>query len=266
MFVLLGPDFEATPEAYARLEQATGLLSYDLRTRIRAGTWGVVKTLGDANEAATLAQRLLENGFRAVLIERGVAFDPDRYVVPLLGVEVASDALTLRLPEREMRVEYGALACLVRGEVQPGRQAQRSSPSLTPGSGSFRISTGVEHTYRDPQNHAFDAYQAADFHFMGALWIGRLSLRELGKATETPPRVLDSLVDEIAVRARVRVDRASRSSSVASFVEQAAPLRTLSSEPPGLREARREQGDERFDPYSRVIGEAERILMEASQV
>ncbi|HET9954331.1 MAG TPA: hypothetical protein VFQ61_07500 [Polyangiaceae bacterium] len=265
MFVLLGPDFEATPEAYARLEHATGLLSYDLRSRIRAGAWSVVKTLADPAEARALAAQLTEWGFRPVLLDRSIAYDPERYVVPLSGVEPDAQGLTLRLPEREMRVEFSALACIVRGEVQPGRQAQRGSPSLTPGSGSFRVSGGVELTHREQQNHTFDSYQAADFHFVGVLWIGRLSLRELGSAAATPPRILEQLVDQIALQAHVRVDRASRTSSVASFVEQAAPLRTMSSEPPGLREARRELGDQRFDPYSRVIGEAERNALESAR-
>jgi hypothetical protein len=43
---------------------------------------------------------------------------------------------------------------------------------------------------------------------------------------------------------------------VAAFVEQPAPLRSLTPAPSSLRQ----QADERFDPYSRVIGEAERQL------
>src|SRR5688572_32222287 len=70
MFVLLGPNFDGTRDAYQRLARATGLVSYDLKARIRPGFWGVVKLLGDAREAEALAESLRELGFAPVLIER----------------------------------------------------------------------------------------------------------------------------------------------------------------------------------------------------
>ena len=96
-------------------------------------------------------------------------------------------------------------------------------------------------------------------HFLSVSWVARLDLHSLGGSVhEASPRALDTLADEIAKRAQVRVDRSIRTSSVVAVAEQSAPMRTMGSEPPGLREARREQADERFDPYSRLIGEAER--------
>jgi hypothetical protein len=91
-------------------------------------------------------------------------------------------------------------------------------------------------------------------------WIVRIGTRVLEHAgLEHGPRALDALVDSIAERAGVRVDRGARTSSVAAFVEQPAPLRSINPTPQTLRE----QTDERFDPYSRVIGEAERQLRAA---
>jgi hypothetical protein len=68
---------------------------------------------------------------------------------------------------------------------------------------------------------------------------------------------LDALVDELSARSGVRVDRGVRSSSVVSVLMQspggrAAPV----SQAP--RSSREGPSDERFDPYSRLIAEAER--------
>ena len=92
----------------------------------------------------------------------------------------------------------------------------------------------------------------------GGLASGAHALEHAG--LEHGPRALDALVDTIAERGGVRVDRVARTSSVAAFVEQPAPLRSQSPAPQSLRE----QTDERFDPYSRVIGEAERQLRAAA--
>jgi hypothetical protein len=262
MFVLLGPDFEGTSEAYQRLAQVTGLVAYDLRARIRPGTWGVVKSIADEDVAHALADALRAAQFRPVLVEREVAYDADRRIVPVRGIALGERDLTLQLRDREMTVEYAALACIVRGEVQPGRVAQGSSIAPGPSSGSFRaagVSTEPQ-SARELQQSPFDAYQAADLHFLTATWIARMDVRALATDTgETSPRLLDATVDEIARRANVRVDRGIRSSSVVSLAEQPSPMR-FQSEPPSVREIRREPPDQRFDPYSRLIGEAERLV------
>jgi hypothetical protein len=253
MFVLLGPSFEGTRDAYQLLAQATGLVAYDLHSRLRKGVWGVVKLLGDTREAEALARALRELGFAPVLIERSVLHDPERRAVPA-SVRLGERELVLELPDQELHVEYGALAVIVRGEVQPGRVASAANPS----SGSLRaVVPGPDTFLRDPQKLSFEGYQAADLHFREVPWMARLGARGLEPGgLEHGPRALDSLVDEIAGRAKVRVDRGARTSSVAAFVEQPAPLRSHHPTPTSLRE----QADERFDPYSRVIGEAERQL------
>jgi hypothetical protein len=262
MFVLLGPDFEGTSEAYQRLAHATGLVAYDLRARVRSGGWGVVKTLADEAQAEALASALRAVGFRPVLVQRTVGQDPERRIVHVRGIELGETEFVLSLRDREMAVEYAALACIVRGEVQPGRTSQRSSAS-GPSSATFRaVAAATEPpSVRDGQQSTFEAYQAADLHFLSVTWLARIDLHSLGgSVNEASPRALDALADELAKRARARVDRSMRTSSVVAVAEQSAPMRTHNSEPPGLREARREQADERFDPYSRLIGEAERQL------
>lgn len=255
MFVLLGPNFEGTRDEYQRLAGATGLVSYDLKARLRRGVWGVVKLLGDVDEARALADTLRKLGFAPVLIERGVLHDAERRALPVSRVSLGESALVLELPDRVLHVDYAALAVIVRGEVQPGRVATAANPS----SGTLRAAVpGPEASFvRDPQKLSFEGYQAADLHFVEVPWIARLEPRALDPSNgELGPRALDTLVDELAARAKVRVDRGSRTSSVAAFVEQPAPLRSLNPAPLSLRE----QTDERFDPYSRVIGEAERQL------
>ncbi len=262
MFVLLGPDFEGSNEAYQRLVRATGLVAYDLRARLRTGTWGVVKALADPAQAVLLAKSLSDEGFRPVLLDRTVAHDPSRPIVPVRSVTLRETDFVLALPERDMAVEYAALACIVRGEVQPGRILQRGS-GTGPSSATFRAVAASSEGPLSGQGtqSPFEAYQAADLHFLSAPWIGRVDLHSLGGgALDVNPRTLDALADDLARRAKVRVDRGVRTSSVVSIAEQSSSRRAPTSEPPGVREARREQADERFDPYSRLIGAAERQL------
>ena len=257
MFVLLGPEFEGSNEAYERLAQATGLVAYDLRARVRSGVWGVVKTLADEAEAESLARALRAAGFRPTLLERWVTHDPERRIVHVRDLELRKTDFVLGLHERKMNVEYAALACVVRGEVQPGRTTSRGGSA--PSSSSFRVASAAEPaSHRDPLS-TFESYQAADLHFLSVTWVARIDVHSLaGGVSEAGPCSLDTLADEIGTRAGVRVDRGIRTSSVVAGAEQCAPTRTVGSEPPSLREARREQADDRFDPYSRLIGEAER--------
>src|SRR5687768_12008031 len=101
MLVLLGPDFDGSPEAYARLSQATGLVAYDLKARLKPGSWGVVKAFGDIGAARDLAGKLNAAGFAPVLVERSVAQDPERRVVPVTGVRLEDAELVLLLRDRE---------------------------------------------------------------------------------------------------------------------------------------------------------------------
>lgn len=254
--VLIGPDFDGSSEAYRRLARVTGLVSYDLKARVRPGAWGLVKALGDPLEAESLAAGLSEAGFRPLLVLREAAHDPKRRIVHARGITLEEQGFTLHFTERDMPVEYGAVLCLVRGEVQPGRAALRGSGNS---SAPYRIVTpvGEPPSTREVQQSPFESYHAADIHFLTVPWIARIDVRAVGSVTGEPSvRALDQLVDELAQRSGVRVDRAVRTSSLASFAEQDAS-RSTSSEPHG-REHRREQPDERFDPYSRLVGEAER--------
>lgn len=251
MLVLLGPDFDGSTDAYKRLARVTGLVAYDLKARVRPGTWGVVKALADETQAESLAAALELAGFRPLLISRQVAHAPDRTIVHALGVKLGDGHVILEFEAGEMTVEYAALGCLVRGEVQPGRTASSSSSSSNPRSGIAPEPPSV----REVPPFPHESYQAADLHFTSVGWVARIDARVFGP---NGVRELDALCDELGRRARIRVDRAVKSSSLATFGEQAASLRVPSSET-FRRDHRREQPDERFDAYSRLVGEAERL-------
>lgn len=261
MLVLIGPDFEGTSDAYARLAPATGLLAYDLKARIRPGAWGVVKVLADPAQAAALATELARVGFRPLLVDRSIAQDAERCFVHVKGLTLDANHFVLHFSERDLPVEYGGLACIVRGEVQPGRAAPRGAGSASSGSSLRAVSSVEPQSVRELQQSPFEAYQAADIHFLTVPWIARMDVRTAGNATgDASVRSLDTLVDELSRRAGVRVDRAVRTSSLASFAEQAASVRVQAPDATHRRDQRREQPDERFDGYSRLVGEAERRL------
>jgi hypothetical protein len=158
--------------------------------------------------------------------------------------------------------------------VQHGRSASRSSSSGT-SSATFRAvvpgSTEVQVFRETTQSSSFEAFAAADLHFATVLWIARIDARSTSFASIVPPSGsaaadLDRLVDELGRRASVRVDRAVRASSVASFAQQGGGSASTprSVPPPSLGPRPKEaSSDERFDPYSRIIGEAERQLLES---
>ncbi len=244
MFVLLGPTFDGTRDAYQRLARATGLVSYDLKARLRPGFWGVVKLLGDGREAEALAGSLRELGFAPVLIERAVLHDSERRAVAASSVRLEASELVLELPDRVVHVPYQSLAVIVRGEVQPGRIATAANPS----SGSLRaVVPGAEAAFvRDAQKLSFEGYQAADLHFLEVPWIVRIGTRVLEHAgLEHGPRALDALVDSIAERAGVRVDRGCPHLERRGFLSS-NPRRSRSMSP--TPHTLREQTDERFDP------------------
>ena len=262
MLVLLGPDFDGSDQGYQTLARATGLLPYDLRTRVKPGSFGLIKIFGSAQQAEELAARLVAAGFPVACVERQVVNDPDRRHVPVHQLELGPTSFHLKLKDREMDVPYGALTCIVEGEVQPGRVGGTPAASVassgalravTPGSGEMQV-------FREAQVMAPIGYLAADLHFATVLWMARIDARVFDFGPKRSGNVavdLANLTNELAGRARVRVDRNVRVSSVASFAEQPAPMRGGSPVPPSLR-GKTEAADARFDSYSRVIGEAER--------
>lgn len=269
MLVMLAPSFDGSSDAYRRLAQATGMLAYDLKSRVKPGVWGVLRALADEQQASALATRVRGEGFPVVVVPREVAHDSNRRIVTLRSLELRADQLVLHLREREMAIPFGALTCIVRGEVHTGHVPARS---VTPSSSTFRAvvpSTSDVQVFRESFSaSAFDAFAAADLHFATVLWAARLDARSfdfssLGSSSESPASDLDQLVDALAQRAAVRVDRGVRASSVVSVLMQSAGARSGISAPPGSKEA---ASDERFDPYSRVVAEAERLLSQSRKV
>ncbi len=261
MLVLLGPEFEANNESYARLAQATGLVPYDLKSRLKPGSWGVVKAFADEQAAQALADKIAQAGFSPVLIERGIVQDPERRIVIVSAIDFEDEQMLLRLGERAMPVPYGALCCVVEGEVQIGR-TQSFTP--TPSSTSFRAPTAAEiSAFREANAQmSTEAFLAADLHFATVLWIARIDSRHFdfgAGRTGTAAHDLQILLERLAERAGgVRIDRSVKTSSVVSFALQrgGAPPSTSSMAPQSVRS----RDDQRFDPYSRIIGEAERRL------
>jgi len=271
MLVMLAPSFDGSSDAYARLAQATGLVAYDLRSRVKPGVWGVVRSLADEEQARELAERVSEAGFSVFVVPREVAHDSNRRIVNIRALELRSDQIVLHLREREMSVPFGALTCVVRGEVHLGQVPARS---VTPSSSTFRAvvpSASDMQVFRESMSSSnFESFSAADLHFATVLWVARLDARSfdfssLGFTSESPASDLDQLVNVISERAGVRVDRGVRASSVVSVLTQSGSNRAAPpiSQAPRSKEA---AGDERFDPYSRVIGEAERMLAQSRKV
>lgn len=273
MLVLLGPSFAGGDADYERLSKVTGMLGYDLRARLKPGMWGLVKSLADEVEAQRLAASLKAEGFPIVVVAREVAVDPERPIVGLHGLVIEGHELTLELRERSMRVPAAALCSIVRGEAQVGKGSPRAAGG-GPGASSSATFRAVVPDASDlqvfresmpPSN--FEAFAAADLHFHSVHWIARIDARSfdfraVGIAAASHVGALETLVDRLALLGTVRVDRAARASSISSFT-QAARAGAGHSMPPSstmAQRAREISGDERFDPYSRIVGEAERQL------
>jgi hypothetical protein len=268
MLVLLGPSFAGGDAEYQRLSKVTGMVAYDLRARLKPGMWGLVKALADETEAARLASTLKAEGFPIVVVAREVAIDPQRPIVALRGLEIADQTLTLELRERQMQIPVAALCTIVRGEAQVGKAGGRSGGSNAASSSTFRAvvpdASDLQVFRESMPPTSFEAFAAADLHFHSVNWIARIDARSfdfrtLGIVAQSPAGAIDMLVDRLAQLAHVRVDRAARASSVSSFTQQAVRSTTPHTSPSSQR-AKEISGDERFDPYSRVVGEAERLL------
>jgi len=262
VLVLLGPAFDGTDQGYQTLASATGLVQYDLRSRVKPGSWGVVKGFGDAGQAQELASKLMAAGLPVVVVDRQVTADVERRHVSVHGLALGETTFTLKLKDREMKIPYGALTCIVEGEVQPGRAVGAPAPGST-SSGALRaVAPGSAELqlFREAQLAGPMGYLAADLHFATVLWIARLDSRVFDFGAERTGNVsvdLSSVTNLLAVRAGVRVDRSVKASSVASFAEQPTSMRGMSWPPVSQRS--KEAVDGRFDSYSRVLGEAERM-------
>jgi hypothetical protein len=271
MLVLLGPSFAGGDADYQRLSKVTGMVAYDLRARLKPGSWGLIKALADETEAARLAGALAAEGFPIVVVPREVATDPERPIVALKALSIEGQQLTLQLRERSMTVPVAALCSIVRGEAQVGKAGAARSAGSATSSSTFRAvvpNASDLQVFREsmpPTN--FEAFAAADFHFHSVTWIARIDARSfdfraLGIAAASPAGALDTLVDRLALLAKVRVDRAARASSISSFTQQASRGVGPHAVPslPLSQRSKEVAGDERFDPYSRVVGEAERMF------
>ncbi len=257
MLVLLGPSFEGTNSAYTKLSQITGLVAYDLRTKIKPGTWGVLRALADPGKAQWLVERLAAAGFETAMVDAAVAEDAARRIVPVQGMELGSEQLTLRVAGEGMPIPYEALLTIVQGEVRvgtPGRAASSSS------SATFRAVVPDAADLQVPSSSSYDAFLAADLHFATVLWVARIDARHfdfsaLPQVSGSALDDLSALLDQLGTRAKARVDRGVRISNLASFAER--PARHGSSGA-GNSLLPRAPGDPRFDGYSRLLAQAER--------
>ncbi len=255
MLVLLGPWFEATPEGFARLAHATGLVPYELRSRIKPGCWGLLRAVGDGAQAEALAVRLREDGFPVVVVDQREAFDVEHRAVPVERVELRADELVLHVRDRDMPVPYKSLMVIVRGDL--GR-ATGSRPA--PSSATFRpvVPSAAEmQAFREAAARGADASPAADLHFVTVRWFGRIDVRSFDfagvvGASGGQARDLDRLVELLAERSGVRVDRGSKMSGVSAFGGSRSQT-----PPPGQRASRDVAPDDPFDVYSHLVSEAE---------
>jgi len=276
MLVLLGPGYEGHDDEISVLVGETALTPYDLRARLRPGDWGVVKAIANEEQAISLAARLVSKGLPACAISSAVGQDAERRIVYLRGLRFGQSSFSLRMFEREMTVPYGAVLVVVRGEVHVGRSpvlagAGGSTASMRPSSsGVGLLSPGnvTGETLRELRSTAGqDVFAAADIHFATVPWIARIDARELDFPEEyvdisNVAERLDRCVEDLAAHASVRVDRGLRTSSLASHTS--GPQRGTTPLPGGASSTRRLAGptDEHYDAYSRMVGEAERCLLQ----
>jgi hypothetical protein len=256
MLVMLGPWFEATPEGFARLAHATGLVPYELRSRIKPACWGLLRAVGDGAQAEALAVRLRDEGFPVVVVNQREAFDAEHRVVPVERVELRADELVLRVRDQDMPIPYQSLMVIVRGEL--GR-ASGSRPA--PSSATFRPvvpSAAEAQAFREAAARGgADASPAADLHFVTVRWFGRIDVRDFDfagvvGASAGQARDLDRLLELLAERSGARVDRGSKMSGVSAF----GGSRSLTPAQ-GPRAARDVAPDDPFDVYSHLVSEAE---------
>jgi hypothetical protein len=263
MMLLVGPGFEGSPDDLRRLAELTGLVQYDIKTRLRAGSWGVLLVLADAGEAEALLVVLQQHGIPTVMINPMVAFDQSRRIVRVDSLSLESDALTIVAAGQSMRVDPKVLLVVVRGEVRANTGGWRSSSSsriqaVAPTAAEVQV-------FRERmENEYTESFPGADLHFATVQWVARLDPRQLdfdalGIQGVGPLAKLEQLAETLAQMADVRIDRSFPHSSLASFAERAPPLRTRTPMPSSPPSSPRNLGHQPFDGYSRLVGEAERV-------
>lgn len=261
---MLGPPFEGRNDQYAQLAELSGLVIYDLKTKLKPDTWGVVKALAEVEQARLLHQRLSAAGYRVALVDPVVGHEPDRKIVTLRGLLFEPDGLTLQLHARSMTVPWGAVLVVVQGQVSLGAESARqrsSSSSLR----AINPSAAEMESFRESLNPGqIEAYLALDVHFITVPWIARIDSRSFdfsGFAGSSTLQKLESCAAALVERAGVRLDHGARTSSVNAFTDHSGRSRVLTPPPSYAGPQSRRMGDEitpRFDVYSRLIGEAER--------
>jgi hypothetical protein len=269
VLILIGPGFQATEASFQHLAQLTGLVTYDLKTKIRPGSWGVVRVLADASKARHLAEELKSQGFPAVLVDSEVAHDQNRRIVPVDKLRLEPTEMVLELMGRSMPVPYKGLLTIVRGEVHVRSEWRSAGPSS---SNSYRavVPTAEDiQAFRESQSTvSYDGFHVADLHFATVFWSARLDARRtdlshFGELTGSQAQKLDQVVDRMAQLTQARVDRSVRTSSVASFATRPPPMRSSSPIPgsPVSAQDRLAPSDPHFDGYSRLVAQAERELL-----
>jgi hypothetical protein len=263
MLVLLGPTFGGSNDEYARLARVTGMVAYDLRTKLKPGIWGVVRALADAEQAEELGARLREEKFQVAVLDPAVGQDAERPVATARSIKLEADQVVMALRQREITVPYGALLTVIRGEVRTGKPTGRTPSWSSATLRAVNPSAGDVAALRASGSGQFDAFAAADIHFITVKWVTRVDPRrfdfgEFGGEGQSHVQSLDRLVEALAERARIPVDRGNRVSSLASFVGL-GPGRTDTPSPSSSPRIPGEgPQDEQFDAYSRLVAEAER--------
>ncbi len=267
MLILIGPGFKATEPRLQRLAQLTGLVVYDLKTKLRPGCWGVLRVLADVEQARDLTGQLQKEAFPAVLVDAEVSHDPARRIVAVDRLTLSGDSLLLELSGQSMPVPFKGLSSIVTGEVHV--RSERGTSAASSGNAYRAVVPTIQDIQAFRENQvvtSYDAYHVADLHFATVLWVARLDARRtdctaLGDFAGSPAQRLDQVVDKIARLTSVRVDAAVRTSSLASFATRPPPMRSASpapGSPVSAQERRQAPSDPRFDGYSRLVAQAER--------
>lgn len=266
MMLLIPPSFEGNADQIRRLAELTGLVQYDIKTRLRPGSWSVLRLLADPEEAEALHRVLSQHGIPTVVVDSMVAFDQARRIVRVDALSLDGGALSLSAAGQSMRVDPRVLLVVVRGEIrsQPAAWHERR-PSSSANLKAVVPSTAEVQVFRErAQPEYVDTFPGADLHFATVQWVARIDARVLDFALlgidgPGPLAKIETLADELAAQAQVRVDRSFPHSSLASFSERRPPLRTRTPSPNGPPSSPRSFEHQPFDGYSRLVGEAERI-------
>ncbi len=272
MLVLVRLPPNCTEDYYAKLVRSTGMVAYDLKTRLRPGQWGVLRAVASFAEAEDVAATLRHEGLCAHVIDSSLVTEPERAIVAVESVSKTETELGLLVATRWMTVPLAALLVMVRGELREG-DAATVRGTATSSSARLRavVPAGgdLDVPHVQTAGPGPDADPVLDLHFVTVPWVARLDSRvtDLG-AFGLPPRRAESL-DRVATllsdASGVRVDRGARLSSLWSYTDRAvrgASRAPGGSTPPGSGRVRGVV-DPRFDAYSLMVAAAERLAYDA---